>query len=573
MSASVSLDCLRHKPQTKERLLSFDNTSSALCIHISYSLIIKTTSEQVSSGFVIHWVQGVSANRLQTWSVDQLYGRGGFLKGWIQLCQKTGEPPLDLLEDMQSIGVAPVFFGLNLPLDRFKSWDDWFSDLALWVRRSYERHEATASTDENHVANLCVYVEEKFSKFPHAFHLEQSSGLSAANEAVMEAISLASQCNHAVRVAIGVFQGRTRSSVCPGRQLPRFTDCHCDISGGRVSSHPEHLAYQDACLELVKALVDRFQGLIRLPCSYDTWSKMEVIFGAVAGSRLLHHCRIDQEVVSLCRTFVDSALACSWLYIGIDRREKCRTTLLEWIETLPSHFDRDAEAIKIRITKLFQEEEEEKRESILFSVALHKFTDVRSKSELHVHELWQHFTEPTPNSSQYDLAQPKPDMWQQPYRTSTLSPHPREASSMPAHILSPPNSFAYQCHPHRNSVQVQNPCSPVRSNRPTSPQPGEHQHQITGIAVSISPYLPLPSLPEPHQPLADGYYAPHIPPVSYLPSTSYISPMSHMMLPGASYAAQSHHNGPSMDNSYPAQSTYRPDYSHSPIHFGHYESS
>ncbi|KAJ8094291.1 hypothetical protein PM082_006831 [Marasmius tenuissimus] len=320
---------------------------------------------------IVHrWLQSLQlASKLWASSPDQPYNlyTKGFFTGWMAVCQQIGVPTPDLLENIWSIDSAYVFLNSAVPDEDPPSWNATFNDLVSWLQRSHKQHcEAVLNPDETQIATLYGRLVEKFSTHPNSFHLDNSLGQFPSYEAVtLEAVSLVTQCSNITRNHIV----QLRKEISPHQGLPHLTDCHCDLSGGKVSDHPKHLAFQDACLELFKVLI-KMSGVA-------SW--MELVFVDVAGSQLLHHCRVDQELLSLCQTFFDSALAYWRFDIEFRSRnsEKCKENLIRWIGTFRSRFTEEAKVLESQVNTLLPGPPKESRDSVRTPVR-----DIRRSSRL-----------------------------------------------------------------------------------------------------------------------------------------------------------------------------------------------
>ncbi|KAK1233820.1 hypothetical protein PQX77_003007, partial [Marasmius sp. AFHP31] len=133
----------------------------------------------------------------------------------------------------------------------------------------------------------------------------------------------------------------------------RLTDCRCDLSGGSKSSDPEHLAYQEACRQLVKAYVSCFEELAQSDAEDDnTLDNLEWCFINMVYSSLLNHCCLDQELLLLCRTFFGLEKGCLKMRISSLVGKKGRKNILGWIETFPDEFAEEGKALKAQIRAL-----------------------------------------------------------------------------------------------------------------------------------------------------------------------------------------------------------------------------
>ncbi|KAJ8091709.1 hypothetical protein PM082_020944 [Marasmius tenuissimus] len=177
------------------------------------------------------------------------------------------------------------------------------------------------------------------------FHLEWSPDAFSIDD-IVKAITIGTQCRYFIRLMPG--------SPPPFKQLQTLlplTDCRCNLSEGEEPDDPKHLAYQYACLELVKALVSDLVDLAERD-SEDNKHNPSHIVGNLTGSILLLHCHLDSELLSLCLTFFELAKSLSGLTMEAELGEARRKKLLKWIETFPDRFTEEAEVLKAHVLTL-----------------------------------------------------------------------------------------------------------------------------------------------------------------------------------------------------------------------------
>ncbi|KAJ8095510.1 hypothetical protein PM082_023280 [Marasmius tenuissimus] len=188
----------------------------------------------------------------------------------------------------------------------------------------------------------------KFAEYPKFMHLECSSGVDLEDMFVRQAVILTTQCRwtHSPLVE--------RLLALRGRPTLRLLDCSCDLTGGKQSDDPKHLAYQEACLHLFEVFIWEF-GLFSHGPATNAKLPMNAIFRNVVQSSLLQHCRLDAALSSLCRIFFDYAQrpeACKKIYMDANNGARLQAKLLEWIETFPVNLAEEGEALKTQVLSL-----------------------------------------------------------------------------------------------------------------------------------------------------------------------------------------------------------------------------
>ncbi|KAK1234038.1 hypothetical protein PQX77_002776 [Marasmius sp. AFHP31] len=202
--------------------------------------------------------------------------------------------------------------------------------------------------DEEWDDGLAEYVQARFSRNPTHFHLERGPTVPLQDESVIHVALTATGCPRWTLSTSGVNTGRHPF------QIPlRLTDCHCYLSVGKRSDDPGHLAYQEACIQLVRAFVAEFRVCAKNGSRErkETDVELTVIFETLLGSWLLNHCPIDTEMISLCNTFFETAQGCE-LFITCDEAERWRNMLFEWTETFPEMFTEEGRVIRGRVIAL-----------------------------------------------------------------------------------------------------------------------------------------------------------------------------------------------------------------------------
>ncbi|KAK1216443.1 hypothetical protein PQX77_020912 [Marasmius sp. AFHP31] len=330
------------------------------------------------------WLQSLTAGKMSTYRYDftafisnllaasshvclssseQLYDHTthDFFAAWIQFCvQSIPGPTTELLDDLRNVDLASVFYCQHAPISSpsarkyLLGWDQMFGKLASWAGKHNggDGYEDAVDTEEylckesdqpdsgnEDVVDGCdesddrgdqVFTKDlkvQFRGTPHHFHLEPPSG---AREDFHWVILLATGCRWRSRLtsrADDAFR-----CLAP----PPLTNCHCDLSEGKESEDPKHLAYQEACIHLVEAFVSDFEAISRIdPEDTDAKYELNAILGNLVDSSLLRHCLIDERLLSLCDTFFEVARSCALLHIPSEWGERRRTELLKWIEVSP----------------------------------------------------------------------------------------------------------------------------------------------------------------------------------------------------------------------------------------------
>ncbi|KAJ8075847.1 hypothetical protein PM082_021479 [Marasmius tenuissimus] len=280
------------------------------------------------------WLQNLSTRKSQTYSLYQLYSDTTvhFFTKWMKLCMSFLGPTEDLLDDLQNIDLACAY--TSLTRNRILRWAYAFDDLAEWLKKSRNIHDP-----KHPITRLQLRLE----RHPSCFHLEWQPDVSPHDHIVHWVVRRSTACMWGNEFELP--KGNTH-------QLPRLTECHCDLQHGGTESHnPQHLAYQDACLQVATAYVSHFKTL---PKNSREKDESEDILMNLLYSSLLKHCRLGVELFSLCQTFFELAKGYTELktfYQTTVKRARA-SVLLEWIEAFPDHFAGEAEALKSQILAL-----------------------------------------------------------------------------------------------------------------------------------------------------------------------------------------------------------------------------
>ncbi|KAJ8091630.1 hypothetical protein PM082_020864 [Marasmius tenuissimus] len=322
------------------------------------------------------WLQSLSIDRLWSSSEGQVHNHKQFDGGgWISLCMSFSQPTWGLLDDLRGVDLAAVFY-FWVPAGK-RCWKGTFEKLKHWVRgacqvalhnnqwkdisgdddlvRGSTCH--TKSSDPCHLSHGMVVTDKwdvidlensltrRLQGLPTYFHVKWHPGAEPQCEIVYEVVRAATECPYDARLGTG--------SVDWDQQPVLLSECHCDLTGGRESRDPRHIAYQDACLEFVKALTSKFAEEIArgngLESSEDSIAVQ--IFCNLVESALLKHCRLTAELLSLCRTFFDLVKGYPRI-LGSGSDGLGKESLVEWIETFPETFAEEGKALKAQVLAL-----------------------------------------------------------------------------------------------------------------------------------------------------------------------------------------------------------------------------
>ncbi|KAK1216564.1 DNA-dependent RNA polymerase II [Marasmius sp. AFHP31] len=314
-------------------------------------------------------------------SPNQLYSYGtkAFFTAWIEFCISIPKPSRDLLDDLWNVDLAFMFLKIGK-----RAFNHTFQNLVPWVRKydgpgireNMDKQKAVANcskigenaylkvnisspcdndicevkahnrkmTEEEEGLDPVERLVHKFQDLPRCFHLVYPPGVTPQRGVVMHLIRRATECDYDI---YQVESGPTGvSNVC-------LTDCHCDLSGGSESSDPGHLAYREACRQLVKAYLSLFEELAQssVEDSY-TLEDLEHCFGNMLNSSLHKHCCLDQQLLLLYRTFLGLAKDRLAMKISYSRGKECRENMLGWIATFPDSFTEEGKALRVQVRAL-----------------------------------------------------------------------------------------------------------------------------------------------------------------------------------------------------------------------------
>ncbi|KAK1235269.1 hypothetical protein PQX77_001511 [Marasmius sp. AFHP31] len=272
------------------------------------------------------WLRGLTSSKIQTYSAKQARGEvtESFFTKWIGLCTSLPEPTQDLLDDLWNVDLASIFL-----VYQQSSWKDVFEELVPWVRKHHGPGKEDVDREvHGERTDLVDRLIHKFQNHPGCFHLEYSHDPGGVLDWVI-------------------------SRATGGRELARLLDCRCDLSEGKKSNDPGHLAYQEACLQLFMDFTLLFKQLA-LSGADDEGTAMELtgIFGDVTNSLLLKHCCLRAGTVLLCQTFFELAKGCLVLQVESSDGWEGRKNLLEWIANFPDMYTEEGEDTKAQVLAL-----------------------------------------------------------------------------------------------------------------------------------------------------------------------------------------------------------------------------
>ncbi|KAK1219057.1 hypothetical protein PQX77_018233 [Marasmius sp. AFHP31] len=336
-----------------------DQTRSG-CFHINVNTQKNAIARQ--------WLQNLTTSQpfLRVYSLSRLYSdetRPSFTE-WSGFCQSL-PPSEDLWDDLWNIDLASSYVAILL--HDWQKWNYVFAGLALWVQK-YHNPEISQNKDENQAGgrgSTGQNTRAKANGYPRCVKGQRAiEGHSRAMGKRDKPATLVERLAHRLQNHLGSFHFEwpsepTRLDGPPpgGVDDVRLTECRCDPFEGNGSRDPGHLLYQEACMKLFKASVSLFETLHARSGAEgnNTIEELSNTFQNVVRSLLLKHCRLDVELLSLCRTFFELAKSCSVMRISSQWEEEGMKNIFEWIEasaTFPDEFVREGGALKARFLSL-----------------------------------------------------------------------------------------------------------------------------------------------------------------------------------------------------------------------------
>ncbi|KAJ8077655.1 Rho guanine nucleotide exchange factor [Marasmius tenuissimus] len=241
------------------------------------------------------WLQKLTASWMRTYGLDEIEDEriASFFTEWIQFCVSIPEPTRRLLDDLRNVDILSILFCYCAPHPSQRTWSmyllghinvspDWketSDELVSWIGK-YEENEigtsdnrATGDEDVHNTGKAGAYqrphalgrqeldsvhlvktLQHKFSTHPRSFHLERSPGVSPQDDITHCTILLSTTSK---RGSFLDCEDAVRRDQVSSRLLNRP---HA-LRKGEEPGVPEHLAYQDACVRLVKAVISDFDAL------------------------------------------------------------------------------------------------------------------------------------------------------------------------------------------------------------------------------------------------------------------------------------------------------------------------
>ncbi|KAJ8073697.1 hypothetical protein PM082_011975 [Marasmius tenuissimus] len=340
------------------------------------------------------WLQNLTASRLRTYSVEQLYSKEteAFFMVWIDFCRRSfPRPSWDVLNDLKNIDLSSVFLcqhvlhrkprpqyraegehgiaviertipGLSTTFFAYHAdWSQTFQGLHRWMEKYFDSDSHTYpdeymdNTTEDQDSefthrntdkvDLVESLKCRFLKRPRCFHLELSPDVPLQHDFASWAVHVATGCTWWSRLHF--------SESEPGNSLPdhaplRLTDCHCDLRGGKEPGDPAHLAFQEACKEVVKVCISDLEVATKSDLRVHAFGISNILLA----SSLLQHCRPGTELFSLFQSFLELAKGYLYMTVPSEWGEKQTIKVLGWIKTLPKSFAKEAKALRAQIIGL-----------------------------------------------------------------------------------------------------------------------------------------------------------------------------------------------------------------------------
>ncbi|KAK1234218.1 hypothetical protein PQX77_002582 [Marasmius sp. AFHP31] len=271
------------------------------------------------------WLHSVSATKTQTYSSEQLYGKNtnSFFTEWMEFCTQF-EPTRDLIDGLHDIDFASVFFCKSFSAYRgsnsCKSWSQTFEALCGWILQANHGNDSTHPEQD---------LMNKLKQLPKSFHLEQLLGPLPDHDLVIAVLITTEACKDTYRRTQSRLESDARENY--QHQAPlRITECHCNVesTGNKLDDTAKHLAYQEACTQVVGAYVTEFDVLAKSDPAL--WS-LSSIFQRLVNLLILQHCGLNAELLSHCKVFFGSAHGLETGF-SADKIRGMKAKLYDWIE-------------------------------------------------------------------------------------------------------------------------------------------------------------------------------------------------------------------------------------------------
>ncbi|KAL0564397.1 hypothetical protein V5O48_017649, partial [Marasmius crinis-equi] len=173
---------------------------------------------------------------------------------------------------------------------------------------------------------------ERFRNPPKSFHLQVFPDASHHNDDIIHWAILITTCHETyselTRRAKEAFSRYAREGS-PSPLPISITSCDCLEES---STHPDHHAYQAACLRTVKAFTSDYCCADLTKTSRALDDELDGILRNVLDSSLLQHCAFGPELFSICETFLSAVKRRPPSWLSTDGWEKRRMRLLEWLQ-------------------------------------------------------------------------------------------------------------------------------------------------------------------------------------------------------------------------------------------------
>ncbi|KAK1217875.1 hypothetical protein PQX77_019454 [Marasmius sp. AFHP31] len=334
-----------------------------------------------------HWLRNLTTDKVQTYGSDQLCGGTQKFWQWTSFCISMSEPTQDLLDDMQNVDLTSTYLVYCYWNKVWLYWEDVFEGLARWVKKYHDpknnenkdkqgagdhaqasenmhlkhsghlpygnsQHGVNAHScepdKESAGSGLVEALVHKLENLPRYFHLEFPPGVFPQEDTLYWLVCKFAQCPYTLDGSeLRDFRGsllELLDNIC-------ITACHCDPLGGDTLCDPGHLAYQDACLQVLKLHISRFEEFAQKSTKY-TLNDLECILENIVCSSLLESCHLDAELLLHCHIFFGLAKGRTEMRLDSEDRKKGRENMLEWIKTFPDCFAEEGEALRVQILAL-----------------------------------------------------------------------------------------------------------------------------------------------------------------------------------------------------------------------------